>query len=515
MAFVGKPSKEVPLTAAKVGGAAFVVMIGPSPTKERTLERNAWTPDCHAFESGPVYGPVTVTATAATGEFGSAAFSITVTNVPVAIAAIANLAATQVRSGNDTDGTTQVTITYALPPGATAVDVYRVGFGHYPYYDDAGGVAPVAPTTPPSSPWQLTPVTASGQTDEPPVRDYYYYVAFARNACGDLSPASNMTSGVLNYHLGDVSDESTAGQGDNLVSTADISLLGAHYGASGPSYVGVEYLDVGPTTTNFIDGRPLTDDIINFEDLVIFALNYSIAGPPNITQRPKVAAGVEQLQMIVAESGTDAVVAHLQLKGSGALQALSVSLRWDPAVVEPVSCAAGALLAAHNGVALSAARGNVDMAILGVQPEGLVGDGEVATVSFRRVGAGDPKLVFDRVLGRDAANAAVSVVTAMPTGVEPAKLPAVTAFAAPSPNPFRESSQLSFSLAKAGPVTLAIYSVDGRRVRSLVNGVREPGEYHVRWDGRSGDGRPVGAGVYYVRLSTAQGEFRHTVVQLH
>ncbi len=41
-----------------------------------------WTPDCHAFETGPLYGPVTVTAQAATGETGSASFSITVTNTP-------------------------------------------------------------------------------------------------------------------------------------------------------------------------------------------------------------------------------------------------------------------------------------------------------------------------------------------------------------------------------------------------------------------------------------------------
>jgi hypothetical protein len=43
-----------------------------------------------------------------------------------------------------------------------------------------------------------------------------------------------------------------------------------------------------------------------------------------------------------------------------------------------------------------------------------------------------------------------------------------------SPNPFRGSSTLNFALAARGRVELAIYSVDGRRVRTLVRGERGP-----------------------------------------
>jgi hypothetical protein len=68
-----------------------------------------------------------------------------------------------------------------------------------------------------------------------------------------------MTGGTLDYHLGDVSDGVTLGQGDNKVTTPDISLLGAHYGLSGGALSGFEYLDVGPTTDNSVNGRPTTD----------------------------------------------------------------------------------------------------------------------------------------------------------------------------------------------------------------------------------------------------------------
>src|SRR5205814_1822536 len=139
----------------------------------------------------------------------------------------------------------------------------------------ASGSVPPAPGSYPPAGWTLTGVTASGQTDEPPTRDFWYYVAYAKDGCSDASPVSNKTGGTLNYHLGDVSDGVTPGQGDNSISTPDVSLFGAHYGASGAGLAGFEYLDVGPTTTSTTDGRPTPDASLDFEDLVLYAINFT------------------------------------------------------------------------------------------------------------------------------------------------------------------------------------------------------------------------------------------------
>ena len=50
-------------------------------------------------------------------------------------------------------------------------------------------------------------------------------------------------------------------------------------------------------------------------------------------------------------------------------------------------------------------------------------------------------------------------------------------------------------------VRLKVYDVSGRLVRTLVNGPQNPGPYPVLWDGRDDDGRSVGSGNYYARLS--------------
>jgi hypothetical protein len=59
---------------------------------------------------------------------------------------------------------------------------------------------------------------------------------------------------------------------------------------------------------------------------------------------------------------------------------------------------------------------------------------------------------------------------------------------------------VSYELGFAGPVRLRVYDVSGRLVRTLVDGPQGKGHHDIPWDGKSGEGRRVGAGVYFVRL---------------
>ena len=71
-----------------------------------------------------------------------------------------------------------------------------------------------------------------------------------------------------------------------------------------------------------------------------------------------------------------------------------------------------------------------------------------------------------------------------------------------------------FSLARAGRVELAIYGVDGRRVKVLVQGEREAGEYRLSWDGTDERGRAAAPGVYYARLGADGRVFTKKLVRL-
>jgi hypothetical protein len=88
------------------------------------------------------------------------------------------------------------------------------------------------------------------------------------------------------------------------------------------------------------------------------------------------------------------------------------------------------------------------------------------------------------------------------------------ALAAPSPNPFTTSSELAFSLPSRGAVTLRLYDVAGRLVRTLVDERLPGGPHAVTWDGRDQSERPCSAGVYFARLATERETATRKVVKL-
>jgi subtilisin family serine protease len=71
------------------------------------------------------------------------------------------------------------------------------------------------------------------------------------------------------------------------------------------------------------------------------------------------------------------------------------------------------------------------------------------------------------------------------------------------PNPFPRSTTLTFSVPVGGRVSLEIFDVSGRLVRTLEQGQRSAGRHTVNWDGRDNAGALVSSGVYLCRLSAA------------
>ncbi|HTK30739.1 MAG TPA: S8 family serine peptidase [Candidatus Saccharimonadaceae bacterium] len=82
------------------------------------------------------------------------------------------------------------------------------------------------------------------------------------------------------------------------------------------------------------------------------------------------------------------------------------------------------------------------------------------------------------------------------------------------PNPFQRSSLIRFTLPTSGPVTLRIYDVTGRRVRSLVDGWLMAGSHQRVWEGIGDDGTRARAGVYFYRLSTPRGALSRRMILL-
>ena len=76
----------------------------------------------------------------------------------------------------------------------------------------------------------------------------------------------------------------------------------------------------------------------------------------------------------------------------------------------------------------------------------------------------------------------------------------VSSFA--SPNPFNPETAVIYTLKNAGRVTVRIYSLEGRLVRTLVDGTSSAGSHEVRWNGTDNQGRSVPSGMYFVKTES-------------
>ncbi len=83
------------------------------------------------------------------------------------------------------------------------------------------------------------------------------------------------------------------------------------------------------------------------------------------------------------------------------------------------------------------------------------------------------------------------------------------------PNPFNPETTLEVNVPveTSGPseMTLTIYDVNGRFVRTLHSGVIEPGNHRFMWDGQNESGLSVPSGIYFATLSA---KFTRTTIRM-
>jgi len=70
------------------------------------------------------------------------------------------------------------------------------------------------------------------------------------------------------------------------------------------------------------------------------------------------------------------------------------------------------------------------------------------------------------------------------------------------PNPFNPSTTIGYTLPEQAKVTLKIFDLIGREVKTLVNENQGAGYKSVIWDGRNNDGEQVSTGCYFYNMKT-------------
>jgi len=368
--------------------------------------------------------------------------------------------------------------------------------GAYPEYKGAPLGYPAGPT----DGTEVYTGTVESFEDAGIPRNVYYYTVFSFDGAGNYSAASPAVQGrATSYWLGDV-------DADGYVRTQDVVTFSSAFGSYEDGEGWDNDCDFGPSDDYSRFGVPDPDGVVDFEDLIILAMNFGNVEPLSLDL---IAAGrataAEDLEHCVAfeiaPAGNDAV--SIILKNRAA------TLKGVRLVVEVVGgeltrVERGSLFAGHSDLFFGAIRKgaaiDVCAAALGVEAP-LKASGEIARLVIKATGS---EAAVVRIKGIDLRNVDnEKTEIALEGEYETPFVPTATALMQNFPNPFNPSTTLTFDMAQAGHVTIQIYSVSGRLIRTLVDERRDAGRHRVEWNGMDTNGSSVPSGIYFYRMKAS------------
>jgi hypothetical protein len=81
-------------------------------------------------------------------------------------------------------------------------------------------------------------------------------------------------------------------------------------------------------------------------------------------------------------------------------------------------------------------------------------------------------------------------------------IPKVFALYQNVPNPFNPETVIRYDVPPGGgKVTLRVFDVSGKLVRTMVDDMESPGQKTARWDGTNERGEHVASGIYFYRMT--------------
>ncbi|MCK4681363.1 hypothetical protein KAT82_09555, partial [bacterium] len=333
----------------------------------------------------------------------------------------------------------------------------------------------------------------------------YYYQAFCYDIARNYGSAdAGARDLATNYWLGDVADGWGAWGYDGNVDDDDILKLSGCYGTVNPvTYPGDSECDIGPTVHPDWHrlGLPLPDDEVEFEDLMVFAMNYGVVAPRVVPFLPEEYDASPLAVTLGVAEGSDVSVA-LRLEGNvSEVKGVSAAVSYDPSELAFVSARLTDDMLSPIGEVFfwygdEEGRVLMDVAVLGTGVT-IGGSGDLAILTFRSL-AGGYQLEVDSARLRDVDN--IDLDARLGGYASGGDLPTVFRLVQNAPNPFNPKTTLAYHVPRESEVTIRVYDVAGRSVRTLVDGMVEPGRHAAVWDGTNDGGEAVGSGIYFCTM---------------
>ncbi|HPG40286.1 MAG TPA: T9SS type A sorting domain-containing protein [bacterium] len=93
-------------------------------------------------------------------------------------------------------------------------------------------------------------------------------------------------------------------------------------------------------------------------------------------------------------------------------------------------------------------------------------------------------------------------------------IPQTTKLLPAYPNPFNPETRITYQLHRNTRVTITVYDLLGRQVKTLVDDQHTAGLYHIIWNGTDAKGAKAASGAYLIRMQTQEETQTHKVLLL-
>ena len=261
------------------------------------------------------------------------------------------------------------------------------------------------------------------------------------------------------------------------------------------------------------------DNVVEIQDLTIATGNFLYLGQDNIGAQPvyqKPAAGnvmsnvnaiVEILNIPSEFKAGQSYTLQIVVNNAADVKGYFVGLNYNSADLSFSNIEKGNFINTQSQAFPVIGNGTVGFANAVYGPSKFSGSGILAEITFTAIHDGvfsSDMLSLTEASFVNSNYVKEEATTSQPTNVDSGSVPVVFNLDQNYPNPFNPSTTISFAVPENGHVSINIYDVLGRKVRTLVDNQFTAGKYSIVWDAKDGSGNVISAGVYMYAINAGK-----------
>ncbi|MFC1694307.1 FlgD immunoglobulin-like domain containing protein, partial [Candidatus Latescibacterota bacterium] len=252
------------------------------------------------------------------------------------------------------------------------------------------------------------------------------------------------------------------------------------------------------------------DGVVEAEDLTMATANISEDGAPPVYQKSAVLPAASNFDALVEFMGVPSELKagntysiQVIVRNAANVKGYSIAMDYDTEALTFAGINKGDFLENESYFFPTMGENTVGLVNAVYGQASYTGDGILAEVDFtaKRDGMFSAEMLgITKALIVNSDFMKENVVVDNSTGLSLNDAPVVFEMNQNFPNPFNPTTLINFSLPENSSMSLKVFDILGRHIRTLAAGEYAAGNYSIMWDATNMNGNAVSAGVYFYTI---------------